>query len=229
VKRKTAKRKDADKPLMVLVVDDSPTIRKIVEICLSRLGIEVRGAAGGEEAAEALKRISPDLVLADARMPAPDGYELCERIKLGEFGSEPPVVLLADVLEPFDTARGASCGADGNVAKPFDATTLTHMVCDQLGIERPAESPRAAPPAGPRPAFMTGPGMGRSADERITASPGTLGAMGLQELRLSDADLDALAKRVLAMISDRVVREVAWEVVPDMSELLIKEEMQRRS
>ena len=89
-------------PTRVLVVDDSPTIRKIVQVCLVGAGIELAGASGGEEAVASLRAGVPDLVLADAVMPAPDGYALCERIKSGEFGRTPPVVLFADPFVPFD-------------------------------------------------------------------------------------------------------------------------------
>ena len=142
---KRKKRREAKMLKQVLVADDSQTIRKIVELCLSESAIEVIGAASGEEAIERLKRSMPALVLVDSVMPEPDGYQLCERIKNGEFGTPVPVVVLADVFEPLDLSRLSACGADGHITKPFDAKTLQLMISDQLGIEAPASAHRPSP------------------------------------------------------------------------------------
>lgn len=223
MKRKNAKRKGGNMAKSVLIADDSPTIRKIVELCLVGQGIEVHGAASGNEAMAALKAGSFDLVLADAVMPAPDGYALCEAIKEGTFGAAPPVILLADVLQPLDASRLAACGADGQIAKPFEAATLQLMACDQLGLEPPATALRSIPEMRPYSSARSAAASDSFAPNggtQITAA--SIGA-------LNDADMEALAKRIVQMLSDQVVRDVAWEVVPEMSELLIKERMQARS
>src|SRR5439155_26598812 len=128
----------------VLVVDDSPTIRKIVEVCLNGAGVGFEGASGGAEAAASLSARLPDLVLADVVMPAPDGYELCELVKRKTYGKRIPVVLMADPFQPFDAEKAMAAGADGNIAKPFDARTLMDMISHQLGSKfkrRPAGGP----------------------------------------------------------------------------------------
>jgi CheY-like chemotaxis protein len=91
VKRQNQKKsKDPEMKKTVLVVDDSPTIRKIVQLCLKEQQIEVLSAGGGAEAVEKLRKSMPDLMLADTVMPGPDGYQLCERLKGGEFGGACP-------------------------------------------------------------------------------------------------------------------------------------------
>lgn len=222
---KRKKRKDSKVLKRILVADDSPTIRKIVELCLADYGIEVVGVGSGDEAIEMFLSSPPALVLADAVMPGPDGYLLCEKIRSGAIGLPCPVVLLADVYQPLDLGRAASCGAVGHIAKPFEAKTLQLMVSDQLGLElvpTPARTPlpalstfhRSASPAagGPLPPFPL--------PVRPTTDPGGT--------NMSHADLDALAQRVVRMLAPDVVREVAWEVVPEMSELLIRERMKDR-
>lgn len=229
MKRRNPKRKETNMAKTVLVADDSPTIRKIVELCLAGQGISVLGAASGPEAVDALRRSVPDLVLADSVMPGPDGYELCERIKLGEFGATPPVVLMADVLEPFDANRASGCGADGEIAKPFEAATLQLMVCDQLGLEPPPSARVAAPALKPYTARMAGARTPAGGDELPPAARPSATRPNPGPLSLSESEMDTLARRIVGMMSADVVREVAWEVVPELSEVLIKERLQKRS
>lgn len=218
---KRKKRKEAKMLKRILVADDSPTIRKIVDLCLGDYGIDVVGAGSGDEAIEAFLASRPALVLADAVMPAPDGYELCEKIRSGALGPTVPVVLLADVYEPLDLDRVTACGAVGHITKPFEAKTLQLMVSDQLGIEMalapaPARTPSSQLTSIPAPVGhpLASPSAGGPAPDS-NGGP------------LSSADLDALAQRVVRMIAPDLVRQVAWEVVPEMSELLIRERMNR--
>ena len=208
--KRNKKSKDPEMKKTVLVVDDSPTIRKIVQLCLKEQQIEVITASSGTDGVEKLRKAIPDLMLADTVMPAPDGYQLCERLKGGEFGNACPVVLLADVFEPVDGARLSASGADGQITKPFDARTMQLMVSDQLGIDPPASLPQPAPESLVSPAV-------RKALQAV--SPNAASSM-------SESDLDAVARRVARMISEDVVREVVWEVVPEMSEVLIRERLQ---
>lgn len=200
----------------VLVADDSPTIRKIVQLCLAEAEIEFTGVAAGAEAVKSLKKTVPDLLLADVSMPAPDGYALCERVKRGEFGRPIPVVLLADPFAPFDTVRALQVGADGHVTKPFDARTLLAMVGDQLGGDsRDRALAATQPPPGEEPIVFD-------------ASPAFAAPRGDGDVRMTPAEIEAVARSVVGMISDSVVRDVAWEVVPELSELLIRERMQQQ-
>jgi DNA-binding response OmpR family regulator len=209
-------------PKRVLCVDDSPTIRKIVQLCLAEAGIGFTGAANGADAIKAFKKHRPDLVLADVAMPALDGYALCQKLKSGDLGGSVPVVLMVDPFALFDTARAMEVGADGHVAKPFDARTLLAMVGDQLGGEARERALAAiqttSESAGPRPAAP------RSAvPSRASGAGGPIG-----QLQVDPADLDAIARRVVEMMAPDVVREIAWEVVPDLSELMIREQLQKR-
>ena len=65
----------------VLVVDDSLSVRKMVERALEMRGFEVLAASSGTEAMERIDSATPDLVVCDVVMPDVDGYELCRRIR----------------------------------------------------------------------------------------------------------------------------------------------------
>ena len=155
-------------------------------------------------------------------MPEMDGYQICERVKSGEFGADIPVVLLADVFEPLDVTRLSTCGADGHITKPFDARTLQLMIHDQLGIESPGVSTRASLP----PVTYTV-SEGRLSTNGASHDDSSGGQEAPAFGRISPADLDAVAEKVVKMLSSEVVREIAWEVLPEMSEVLIREQMQR--
>jgi len=79
----------------LLLADDSPTVRKVVEMFFEEEGYEVVAVGGGEEAMRELEgERPPDVLLADAVMPGPDGYMLCERVKRDARLGRVPVVLL---------------------------------------------------------------------------------------------------------------------------------------
>ena len=203
-------------PKRVLVADDSPTIRKIVQLCLAEAQIDFVGAAGGKQAVAALSRGVPDLVLADVVMPSPDGYAICERVKNGEFGRSVPVVLLADPFEPFNVDRAMAVGADGHITKPFDAGTLLEMVGDQVGEELSLRARLETD-------TQSGADAVRLENQESSSAEG-----GAGDSRMTTAELDAVARRVVRMISENVVREIAWEVVPQLSEILIREQLLKR-
>ena len=232
-------------PRKVLVADDSPTIRKIVELCLADANLDVAGARSGAEAIESFKSSRPDLVLADVVMPGPDGYELCDRIKSGDLGASVPVVLLADIFVPFDERRALGARADGHLAKPFEASTLLAVVKDLLGAESASAArhdetellledtvPQGSRDAGGAAGTSRAAGSGRRGSRSEASAPGRTisipakGGGSPAELRMNPAEVDAVARRVVEMLSADIVREVAWEVVPEMSELLIRERLQ---
>lgn len=86
----------------LLLVDDSITIHKVVELILSGEGFEIKAVNNGEEALTGIPTFKPDIVLADVEMPKMNGYVLCEKIKQDPSTSGIPVLLLAGAFEPFD-------------------------------------------------------------------------------------------------------------------------------
>jgi len=189
----------------LLLADDSPTIRRIVELAFSGSQFKVDTVGDGAQALRYLEARRPALVLADVAMPAPAGYELCRRIKDSEHPV--PVVLLAGTFEPFDVDQAAACGADDHLVKPFESRTLVEKVRRLLPNEGSGES-------------MPHPEAGASAVAEAARPAAVEAARGADEL-------DALARELLRRMSVELVREVAREValelIPQVAERVVRE------
>lgn len=129
----------------LLLADDSPTVRKVVEMFFEEEGYEVVAVGGGEEALRELEgERPPDVLLADAVMPGPDGYMLCERVKRDARLAGVPVVLLVGTFEPFNEAEARRVGADTVLTKPFQSIRdLVSKVGSLLGGESKHEGEQA--------------------------------------------------------------------------------------
>jgi CheY-like chemotaxis protein len=108
----------------ILVVDDSPTVRKLISGKLEKSGHTVICAADGVEALEQLDVVLPDLVLLDITMPRMDGYEVCKQIRANPEARDLPVVMISGKDGFFDKVRGRMAGTTGYVTKPFGPETL---------------------------------------------------------------------------------------------------------
>ena len=122
----------ADGRPLVLVVDDSPTVRKLVSLTLERRGYRVITAFDGVAAIKELGTHRPDLILLDINMPRLDGYRLCKLIKKHEATQSIPVVMLSGKDGMFDKLRGRLVGCSDYITKPFEADALTHKVAKYL-------------------------------------------------------------------------------------------------
>jgi twitching motility two-component system response regulator PilG len=122
---------------LILVVDDSATVRKLISGKLSDAGHEVFCAADGKEALEQLKALKPDLVLLDIAMPKMDGYEVCRKIRSTPETREIPVIMISGKDGVFDEDRGRLAGSSGFITKPFGPETLMSTVASYLGTETP--------------------------------------------------------------------------------------------
>lgn len=122
----------ADGRPLVMVVDDSPTVRKLVSLTLERRGYRVISAFDGVAAIKELGSCRPDLILLDINMPRLDGYRLCKLIKKHEATQSIPVVMLSGKDGMFDKLRGRLVGCSDYITKPFEADALTHKVAKYL-------------------------------------------------------------------------------------------------
>jgi twitching motility two-component system response regulator PilG len=112
----------------ILVVDDSPTVLKLVGMALERQGHAVLIAANPLQALARLDEAVPDLILLDITMPHMDGFQLCKLIKANPQTAGVPVVMLSGKDGLFDKVRGRLAGAVDHVAKPFDPAVLVQAV-----------------------------------------------------------------------------------------------------
>jgi CheY-like chemotaxis protein len=112
----------------VLVVDDDPTILRLLQVNLEMEGHEVLTAGDGHEALERLREGAPEVVLLDVMMPGLDGWQVCERIRADPDLATTPVVILSARAQQSDLERGAQAGADAYITKPFDPLELVELV-----------------------------------------------------------------------------------------------------
>lgn len=226
------------------MADDSLTIQKVVELTFMEGDFEVTAVSNGDDALAQLGQTSPDMVIADVHMPGADGFQICRATKEGHPGV--PVLLLVGTFEPFEESSANECGADAHLKKPFDSQELLQLVEDLLarsgggeeqideGIavkpdppsieqddvfvaEESFESaavaevqpPDEMEPEEPSPAYA----------EEVAVEDGVAAA----PTELSDHDVDRIARRVVELIGDQTIREISWDVIPDLAEIVIKD------
>jgi len=112
----------------ILVVDDSPTVCKLVCITLEKRGYRVITASNGLEALARINDGLPDLILLDITMPRMDGYQLCKIIRGNQGTKCIPVVMLTGKDGFIDRVRGRMAGSTDYITKPFDPDTLLRVV-----------------------------------------------------------------------------------------------------
>ena len=120
----------------ILVADDEPHIRRILQFLLEQEGFEVQMAEDGEEAWKAVASFQPDLVLLDVMMPRMDGFAVLEIIRAGFETARLPVILLTAKGEERDKVKGLAGGANDYVVKPFNHDELLLRVSNLLEATR---------------------------------------------------------------------------------------------
>jgi len=116
----------------VLVIDDEPDIREIVEMLLSDAGWSVLLAASGGEGVALAAREQPDAILLDVMMPVLDGPATLARLQAGPATARIPVIFLTAKAQQKDLERLRSLGAAGVLLKPFDPMQLPAQIAGLL-------------------------------------------------------------------------------------------------
>lgn len=112
----------------ILIVDDEPDIRELIEYNLKKEGYQVYTASNGQEGVTEAKRILPDLVILDIMMPKMDGIEACRILRsMNEFKNTFMVFLTAR-SEEYSEIAGFNVGADDYIAKPIKPRALTSRI-----------------------------------------------------------------------------------------------------
>ncbi len=120
---------------LIVVIDDSPTVRKIVEITLGREGFEVKSFPDGIEAFKWMtsEQTIPNLVLVDIGLPRMDGYEVTRRLKAKSFSKHVVVVIVTRRDGLVDRLKGRIAGAQEYIIKPFQTEHLLAVVKSLIG------------------------------------------------------------------------------------------------
>ncbi|HSC87502.1 MAG TPA: response regulator [Polyangiaceae bacterium] len=155
----------------LLAVDDSKTMRRVLEITFGGDDFQATICGGGADALAALRQDRPTVALVDSALSGESGYDLCRAIK--QEAPDVRVLILSSKQRPYDEGQGRAAGADGNFDKPFDSAKLIEKVAGLVAgapvaaapsaaavappVAAPAAIPAAARPAsaGPRPQLGT--------------------------------------------------------------------------
>ncbi|OQA34395.1 MAG: Transcriptional regulatory protein AfsQ1 [Betaproteobacteria bacterium ADurb.Bin341] len=110
--------------LKVLVVDDNRTNLHILNVFLNKLGHTVIQAQSGDEALRRFEEESPDLILLDIMMPAPDGFEVARRIRAHQSETWIPIIFLSALDRDENLVEGLDAGGDDYLTKPINFVVL---------------------------------------------------------------------------------------------------------
>jgi two-component system chemotaxis response regulator CheY len=117
---------------VVMVVDDSESIRKFLAFAIRAQGFSVIPARDGMEALEKLSKSKVDLVITDLNMPNMDGFEFLKAIRDDREYREVPVIILSSLTNEQDIETGMKLGANSYLLKPFDQKRIQYEVAKYL-------------------------------------------------------------------------------------------------
>lgn len=126
----------------ILVADDEPINRALIQRRLERAGYSVLTAQNGREAVERARAERPDLIILDVMMPVMDGLEACQSIKADDSVRDTPVIFLSARDETEVKVSGLSLGANDYISKPFKAEELLARVYVALRLKRERDTLR---------------------------------------------------------------------------------------
>jgi CheY-like chemotaxis protein len=123
----------SDNNKSVLIIDDSPTVRRLVELILSQEGYEVLTAEDGHQGIEITKEKKPSLILVDFLMPRMNGYQFCKIIRSDENFKNTPIILITAKGEDVGQTFEEKFGVMEYFQKPFEPDELAHKVNEVMG------------------------------------------------------------------------------------------------
>jgi chemosensory pili system protein ChpA (sensor histidine kinase/response regulator) len=133
--RKKVKSREKSRQPLVMVVDDSITMRKVTSRVLEKHSIEVVTAQDGLDAIERLQERIPDLILLDIEMPRMDGYELAQHVRADARLRHVPIVMITSRAGQKHRKKARSSGANAYLTKPYQEADLLVQVGEILDME----------------------------------------------------------------------------------------------
>lgn len=114
-------------PLTVLVIDDSSTVQRLLDLTLRPLGMRLNFAENGEDGVAMAYARHYDVIFLDVMLPGMDGYQVCKVIKR-QARRRPIVIMLTSKDSAFDKVRGVMAGADVYMVKPLDRDRVIEAI-----------------------------------------------------------------------------------------------------
>ena len=125
----------ASQPATLLIVDDEPQVRKLLETLLQHEGYQTLSASSGEEALQLVAQQPPDLILLDVMMPGMDGYEVASQLKGDDTTAGIPIIMLSALSEQSARVSGLEAGAEEFISKPVERVELWLRVRNLLRLK----------------------------------------------------------------------------------------------
>lgn len=117
-----------DTSAVVLVVDDSLTVRKVTSRLLGREGYRVLIAKNGLEAVEMIEKNKPDVILADLEMPKMNGFELIETVRKNHDKAQMPIIVISSRTAEKHRKMAEQLGANAFIGKPYKEEELLERI-----------------------------------------------------------------------------------------------------
>jgi CheY-like chemotaxis protein len=117
-----------DQAKVIMVVDDSQTVRNIMALILHRAGYRSIRVSSAMEALHTLTELIPDLIFLDITLPGMDGLDVCKIIKENPRTKQVPVIMLSGNNEVFDKVMGRLAGASDYITKPFEPEVILNCI-----------------------------------------------------------------------------------------------------
>ena len=114
--------------LKVLAIDDSRTMRDMLQLTLGRAGFDVTLAEDGQQGLDRLRESNPDVVITDLNMPVMDGFGFIEAARTDGSWPGLPILILTTESAAELKARARAAGATGWIVKPFDEVKLVDAI-----------------------------------------------------------------------------------------------------
>ncbi len=118
----------------VLLVDDEPSIVKMVGKRLEVAGFEVLVAMDGQDGLKKAQTEHPELIILDVMLPKLNGYEVCTMLKQDTRYQKIPIIMFTAKAQDKDEKLGLECGANAYMRKPFKAHELLEQIRTLLGL-----------------------------------------------------------------------------------------------
>ncbi|MBV4455573.1 MULTISPECIES: GGDEF/EAL domain-containing response regulator [Pseudomonas] len=144
----------ASQPATLLIVDDDPQVRKLLEALLQHEGYLTLSAGSGEEALQSVAKQAPDLILLDVMMSGMDGYEVASRLKGDEATAGIPIIMLSALSETSARVSGLETGAEEFISKPVERVELWLRVRNLLRLKARGDLAANTPDLTPRQTGM---------------------------------------------------------------------------
>ncbi|MBT8203274.1 MAG: response regulator [Acidimicrobiia bacterium] len=117
----------------VLIVEDSPSVRRLIEVSIRPLGVTVIEAEDGIGGLEAARREVPDIILLDIGLPGIDGWEVLRELRADTRTADIAVIIVTAHAQPEVAAAAERRGADGFITKPFRPGELREEIVGLIG------------------------------------------------------------------------------------------------